>query len=90
MLSSAAAAPTLARAPAPRPSVTLIPKLNARLGRRLLQGLGIRVGDNKVHAIQLLFDHVVDRIPTCTANTKHGDTGFQIVLSGHRKVQSHV
>ena len=26
---------------------------------------------------------------TCTANTKHGDAGFQITLVGHRQIQSH-
>ena len=55
----------------------------------LLQRLRIGVGHNEIAARKLLVDHVVHRIAACAPNTKHGDTGFQIVMSGHRKVQCH-
>jgi hypothetical protein len=56
----------------------------------LLQRLCVGVGHDKIDAIQLFFDHIIDRVPASTTNTEYGDTGLQVVLSGHRKVKCHV
>ena len=64
-------------------------QLNARIGFGLLQSLRICVCDNKVYAVQLLIDHIIDRIAACTANAKHRNTRLKFVVPWHRKVQSH-
>jgi len=58
-------------------------QLDAVFGLCLLQRLSVSVGHNEINAVQLLFDHVVDRVAACPANTEDGDTGFQIILSWH-------
>ena len=64
--------------------------LDLRLGQRLLQRLCIGIGGDEIHAIERLFDHVVNRVSTGTAHTEHGDPGFQLFLTGHREIQCHV
>ena len=64
-------------------------ELHPVLGRVLLQRLRVGVGHNKIYALKLLGDHVVDGIAARTAYTKYGDLGAQLFLSGHRKVQGH-
>jgi hypothetical protein len=48
------------------------------------QRLRVGVGDDEIDALKLLFDHVVDRIAACAADTEHGDTGFQVFLFGQQ------
>ena len=56
----------------------------------LLQRLCVRVGDNKLDTIQLLFDHVVDRVTAGPADTKYGDAWLEVFLTGHGKVECHI
>ena len=55
-------------------------QLNPVRGGRLLQRLRVGVGDHKVDAVQLFFDHVIDRVATGAADPEHGDPWFQLVL----------
>jgi len=64
-------------------------KLDAAFGHALLQCLSVSVCDNKVHTVELFFDHIVDRIAASATNAEHCDTGFQISLFGHHQIQSH-
>ncbi len=65
-------------------------ELNAIFRFGLLERLRIGVRHDEVNTVQLFFDHVVDRVTTCTTNTENGDTGFKVFLTGHRKVECHV
>ena len=67
----------------------LDPKLDAALRPRLAQRLRIGVGDDEIHAIELFFDHVVDGVAASTADTEYGNPGFQILMTGHGKIQCH-
>ena len=58
-------------------------QLHAVLGLRLLQRLRVGVGHDEINTVKLLFDHVIDRVAACPANTEDGDTGFQIIMSWH-------
>ena len=61
--------------------------LDACRGFGVLQSLCVRVRHDEFNALQFLFDHVVDRVATGSANTKNGDAGFQLGLSaGHGEV----
>jgi len=82
MLSSAAAAPTVARAPAPQTFGNLDPHLDLGRGHRLLQRLRVGVGDHEFNTVKLLLDHVVDRVAAGTADTENRDPGLQFILSG--------
>ncbi len=64
-------------------------QLHAAFGFALLQGLCVCVGNDKINAIKLFLDHVVDCVAAGPAYAKNGDPGFQLFLSGHRKVQCH-
>ena len=64
-------------------------QLDPVLRRVLLQRLRVRVGNHEVNAVEFFLDHVVDRVAACPADAENGDPGFQVFLSGHRKVQCH-
>jgi hypothetical protein len=58
--------------------------------RRLRHGqrLGIGVGGDELGALELLGDHVVDRVATAAAHPDHGDLGphlgdFRLFVLGH-------
>ena len=50
---------------------------------RLLQSLRVGICNHKFNALKLFFNHIVDSITACTANTEDRDPGFQVVLLGH-------
>ncbi len=64
-------------------------QLDAAVRFRLLQRLRVGVGDNENAALKLLIDHVVDRVPTCPADTEHGDARAEIVVVVHRQIEVH-
>ena len=56
----------------------------------MCQRLTVGIGDQKIDAIQISIDHVVDGIAACAANTDNGDARAQF-LHGlrNRKVDGH-
>jgi len=59
-----------------------------RLGHR--QGLGIRVGNDEVDALEASGDHVVDSVAAAAANTEHGDTRLKLSDIRLLQLDSHV
>jgi len=52
------------------------PELDAPIGARQRQGLGIGVGDDEVHAVHRALDHVVHGIAARAANADDADARF--------------
>jgi hypothetical protein len=48
--------------------------LNAVLAGRILERLGVRVGDDEGDALEAGLDHVVDRVAAGPADAEHGDS----------------
>ena len=55
----------------------------------LAEGLRICVCHHEIHTIETLLDHVVHGVATCPTHTENGDTGLQLVMSGHSEVECH-
>jgi hypothetical protein len=55
----------------------LDPQLHAVFCLGLLQCLRVRIGNNKINTIQLLVDHVIDRIAASTTHTEYGDAWLE-------------
>ena len=68
----------------------LFTQLDSAVRHVLRQRLCVGIRDDKIHAFQLLFDHVVDGVTARPAHTEHGDARFQLVLMRHRKVKCHL
>ncbi len=66
-------------------------KLDAAVGAAVGKLLGIGVGDDEFHALQLRMDHVVHRIRTTAANPDHCDAGREIgmILLRDGQVEGH-
>ena len=64
-------------------------KLNAAVRIALTQGLCVGICHHEINPVELLFDHVVDRVATGPTNTENGDPGLKVVMSGHSEVQCH-
>jgi hypothetical protein len=62
-------------------------QLDAALGARLGDGLGVGVGDDELDAFQLRGDHVVDGVAAGTADADDGDLGLQFGTRSGKKVQ---
>ena len=56
----------------------------------LLQRLRIGVCHHKLDPVQFFFDHVVDRVTTCPANTKNRNMRFKILFKIFHKIQCHL
>ena len=66
-------------------------QLDRPLGGGIGERLGIGVGDNEFDALQLAFDHVVDRVAAGAADADHGDTRLKIGLCPrHAQIDRHV
>ena len=52
--------------------------LNAALGARAQQRLGVGVGDDELDAAQARGDHVVDGVAARSAHTEHGDPRLEL------------
>ncbi len=75
--------------PCPETLGDLEAHLDLRLGLGLLERLSVRIGNHELDALELFFDHVVNRVAASPAYAKYGNPGFQIFLPGHREVQRH-
>jgi hypothetical protein len=77
----------------PRPRTQTLGHLHAKLDlvRRVRLGKRLRVGvgDDELHPVELLLDHVVDRVAAGAPDAEHGDPGLQVRLLGHHQVQCH-
>ena len=62
-------------------------KLHARFRPALRQRLRVGVGDHEGDAVQLLFDHVVDRVAARAADAEDGDARTKLVVVVHHEVQ---
>ena len=56
----------------------VVAHLNAALGARAQQRLGVGVGDHKLDTAQAGGDHVVDGIAARSAHTEHGDPRLEL------------
>src|SRR6516162_5754121 len=56
------------------------PQLNLDGSRARIQGLGIGIGDDEIHAAKLAADHGIDGVPAAAADADNFDPGFQIFL----------
>ena len=66
-------------------------QLDRPLGGGIGERLGVGVRDNEVDAVQLAFDHVVDRIAAGAADADHGDTRLKIGLRlRHAQIDRHI
>jgi hypothetical protein len=54
-----------------------------------LQRLRISVCNYEIAARKVFFDHVIHSVAAGPTDAKDSDTGFQIVVPGHREVQCH-
>jgi hypothetical protein len=52
--------------------------LDDAFGPRLAQSLGVRVGDDKIDALEPCIDHVVQGVTARAADTKNGDPRLQL------------
>jgi hypothetical protein len=80
--SSAAAAPMSGLEPAPRPSVTWCAHLNAALGARAQQRLGVGVGDDKLDAAQAEAIMLLTALPPAPPTPNTVIRGLSSVRSG--------
>ena len=64
-------------------------QLDAAFRIALAEGLRICVGNHEVHTIETFLDHVVHGVATRPTHTENGDTGLQLVMSGHSEVECH-
>jgi hypothetical protein len=56
------------------------PELDVVVAERLLDRLGVGVGDQEVDALEVRLDHVVDGIAAGPADPDHGDLRREIRL----------
>jgi hypothetical protein len=77
----------------PRPGAKTLGHLDAQLHptlrHALCERLGVCVGDDKVDALEVLFDHVVDGIAACPTDAEDRNPGLQLVVAGHGKIECH-
>jgi len=67
-----------------RPSVTLMPQLNAFLRLGCCNACASRVGNARINTIEFLFDHVVSpALPACPATPNTVMRGFSPPCPGH-------
>ena len=76
--------------PGTQPFGGLRAHLDAGLRPVLLQCLRIGVGHDKFNPVELFVDHVVDCVAARATNAKNGNTGLQLFLIGHLKIECHV
>src|SRR5690606_26275123 len=60
---------------------TFLAQLNFKLGFRVIQCLLVRIGINKLYALDIGLQHMLYSITTRTTYTKHSETGLTIAIA---------
>ena len=63
--------------------------LNAAFGARARQSLRVGIGDHELNALQTAFDHVVDGVAACAADTEYGDARLEFSQVRNSEVDGH-
>jgi hypothetical protein len=64
-------------------------KLDATIGFRELELLGVRIGDHELNTFETRLDHVVDRVTTSATDAEHNDPRLQFSGAWRGKRNSH-
>jgi hypothetical protein len=65
-------------------------QLDASLGERHVQRLGVGIRRNELHAFKLSRNHVVDGIAAGATDAEDDDAGFQLPRGRHAQIDTHV
>jgi len=75
--------------PRPQTFSDFYAQLNPRRGLALLQCLSVSVGDDKINAVQLFLNHIVDSVAACTANAEDRNPRSQFCHVGYTELNGH-
>ncbi len=64
-------------------------ELDALVGGRSVQGLGVRIGDEEVDALNVIGDHIGHRIAAGAPHADDADPGPQFIYFGPDEVDAH-